>query len=64
LPHEFHDWLIYASAMKGIADQGDPNYQYYVLQATKILNDCRLQYKSRRVNQQYGVEDDYRGQPH
>jgi hypothetical protein len=60
IPHEFHDWLIYASAYNGIADQGDPNYQYYVAQAAKILTECKMQYKSRRVSQQFSVEDSWR----
>lgn len=64
IPHEFHDWLIYASAYNGIADQGDPNYQYYVAQAAKILTECKMQYKSRRVSQQFSVVDDYRSYNH
>lgn len=64
MPSEFHDLLIYMAILDAIADEGDPNYQYYLLKRQSIYNECKLMYKSRRVNTQFGVDDDYRGYPH
>ena len=64
LPMEFHDLLIYIAAMNGMADQGDPNYEYYSNKRSGILSECKMLYKSRNLNQQYGVEDDWRSFPH
>jgi hypothetical protein len=64
MPSEFHDLLIYCAVIDGIADEGDPNYQYYMAKKAQIYSECKMMYKSRRLNTQFGVEDSWRGQPH
>ena len=56
IPGEFHDYLIYAAAVRGLADESDSNYQFFLALSEKLMNDCKRLYKSRAKNTQFGVE--------
>lgn len=60
VPSKFHDWIIYEATTKGIADQSDPNFVFFAAEAKKIFTRCKVLYKSRRLNKQFGAEDDVR----
>lgn len=58
MPSEFHDLLIYMAATVGIANQADPSYDFFSKEQQRIINECKVLYKSRRTSKQIEVEDD------
>lgn len=58
LPEPFHEFILYEGAFIVMSEQSDTVSQLVMARRTEILADLKKNYKSRRSNVQFGVEDD------
>ena len=58
LPAEFHEFILYDAISVAVASQADPNTEIMIGRRGDVENRLKKNYKSRRVNQQFGVDDD------
>lgn len=57
-PPEFHDFILYEAVAVAVASSDDPNTEVMIGKRTEVLARLNKNYKSRRSNQQFGVDDD------
>ena len=57
-PPEFHEFILYEAVSVAVASADDPNTQVMIARRSDVLNRLNKNYKSRRTNQQFGVDDD------
>ena len=57
-PPEFHEFILYEAVSVAVATSDDPNTQVMIARRTDVLNRLNKNYKSRRSNSQFGVDDD------
>jgi hypothetical protein len=57
-PPEFHEFILYEAVSVAVASADDPNTQAMIGRRSDVLNRLNKNYKSRRTNSQYGVDDD------
>jgi len=57
-PSEFHEFILYESVSVSVASADDPNTKIMIAKRMDVLNRLKSNYKSRRSNQQFGVDDD------
>lgn len=57
-PSEFHEFILYEAVSVAVASADDPNTQIIIARRSDVLNRLNKNYKSRRSNQQFGVDDD------
>lgn len=61
-PHEFHEFILYEALVTVVGEQGDTNLEGFALRRSEIASDMKKNYKARRTNVQFGLEDGgYRG---
>lgn len=58
LPSEFHEFLLYEAVLTALGTQDDPAIEMVGARRNDILKDLKKNYKMRRTNVQYGVDDD------
>jgi hypothetical protein len=56
-PSEFHEFILYDAVSVAVASADDPNMQIMIARRSDVLNRLKKNYKSRRSNAQFGVED-------
>jgi hypothetical protein len=56
-PSEFHEFILYEALSVAVASSDDPNTQAMIGRRSDVLNRLNKNYKSRRTNAQYGVDD-------
>ena len=56
LPYQFHDWMIYLSAVESAVDSEDPAVQGWMAIAQQIEKECKVLWKNRNPNQDIEVE--------
>lgn len=56
-PTEFHEFILYDAVSVAVASATDPNMEAMIGRRSEILNRLNKNYKSRRSNSAYGVED-------
>ncbi len=60
-PMEFHEFLLYEGVVIVVGEQGDTNLEGFALRRSEISHDLKKNFKARRTNVQFGMEDgDYR----
>ena len=57
-PSEFHEFILYEALTLVMGEQTDPAIENAQIQKASILANLKNNYKSRRTNVQYEVEDD------
>jgi hypothetical protein len=57
-PSEFHEFILYDALATAVASATDPNSELIIAKRMDILSRLKKNYKSRRSNQQFGVDDD------
>jgi hypothetical protein len=57
-PQQFHEFILYDAVSIAVSSQTDPAAQLIIARRGDILTRLKHNFKSRRVNQQFGVEDD------
>jgi hypothetical protein len=57
-PTEFHEFILYEAILIAITSQEDPVTQVWAGKRGEILSSLMKNYKSRRTNRQFQVEDD------
>jgi hypothetical protein len=57
-PSEFHEFILYEGVGLVMGEQTDPTIENAQIQKAAILADLKKNYKSRRTNVQYEVDDD------
>jgi len=57
-PSEFHEFILYEGVSMVTGEQSDPNATITIARRNEILLDLKKNYKSRRTNVQFGVDDD------
>lgn len=56
-PSEFHEMILYDAVAVAVASADDPNMQAMIARRADILGRLNKNYKSRRSNAQFGVDD-------
>lgn len=57
-PPEFHEFILYEAVSVGVASNGDTATEIAIAKRSEVLARLMKNYKSRRTNQQFGVDDD------
>jgi len=57
-PTEFHEFILYEAVSVAVASNADPNAEIMIARRGDVLNRLNKNYKGRRTNSQFGVEDD------
>jgi hypothetical protein len=57
-PPEFHEFILYEGVAVATSSNTDPNSQIMLAKRGEILARLKKNYKSRRSNSQFGVDDD------
>jgi hypothetical protein len=57
-PPEFHEFILYEAVSVAVASADDPNTKALIARRSDVLNRLNKNYKSRRSNQQFQVDDD------
>lgn len=57
-PPEFHEFILWEAVSVAVASASDPNTEMILAKRSEVLNRLNKNYKSRRTNQQFGVDDD------
>lgn len=58
LPAKFHDFILYDAAVMAVLTQDDPASEGIMSKRNDLLEGLTRDYKARRTNIQYGVDDD------
>lgn len=56
-PHEFHEFLLYEGLVIVVGEQGDRNLQGFALRRNEVAADLKKNFKARRTNVQFRMED-------
>jgi hypothetical protein len=56
-PSEFHEFILMEAVSVAVASADDPNTEAMIARRSDVLNRLNKNYKSRRTNSQYGVDD-------